>query len=183
MPVPDFSPGEVLTAAAMDSIGLWKVASASATTGTQLYFSNCFSANYDSYRVIVSDLRATTAVGLDVQIGSGGSAASPGYYWVYVNSSYATTSTYNQQGATNTFAWQTVGVADPVSGGVAIDLFNPFLPRRTLISSDRTDARVAGSAGRFNGFHDQQVSYTDLRLSIASGTFNNITAAVYGYRK
>jgi hypothetical protein len=71
MPVPDFSPGEVLTAAAMDSISSWKLADVDFTTSALVEVENVFSANYDHYELILTvigsaatnhDLRFHTAV-------------------------------------------------------------------------------------------------------------------------
>jgi hypothetical protein len=54
MPVPDFSPGEVLTAAAMDSIGMWLVSTTAVGAGAaSVPVNNCFSSDYQSYRVIM----------------------------------------------------------------------------------------------------------------------------------
>jgi hypothetical protein len=67
MPVPDFSPGEVLTSAAMDSIGLWKITpttvagSGVSISGSNVVFTSAanisvngvFSADYDFYKVIL----------------------------------------------------------------------------------------------------------------------------------
>jgi hypothetical protein len=54
MPVPDFSPGEVLTAAAMDSISGWLVASTSFTSSPGVEVQNCFSSSYRNYKVILN---------------------------------------------------------------------------------------------------------------------------------
>ena len=53
MPVPDFSPGEVLTAAAMDSIGLWKIGETSFTNAANPCINGCFSSDYQNYLVQV----------------------------------------------------------------------------------------------------------------------------------
>ena len=57
MPVPDFSPGEVLTAAAMDSIGLWKITSGSIASG-DTNFVGCFTSNYNVYEIYLNNVRA-----------------------------------------------------------------------------------------------------------------------------
>jgi hypothetical protein len=54
MPVPDFSPGEVLTASAMDSIGLWQIASTSFTSSPGVEVQNCFSSSYRNYKVLIN---------------------------------------------------------------------------------------------------------------------------------
>ena len=67
MPVPDFSPGEVLTAQAMDSIGLWKVTSGSFTNQTQLLVDGCFNADFENYRVVLWNLTTASANELRLQ--------------------------------------------------------------------------------------------------------------------
>jgi hypothetical protein len=182
MPVPDFSPGEVLTAAAMDSIGLWKVASVTATSGTVVNIQNCFSANYDAYRVVITDFRTVSVSALFWQLANSGTPANSNYYWNYVNAPFTSTTSYSQQGSSSDVYWATVGVGDTNGGGVVADIFNPFLARTTIISADRTDCRIVGTAGRFNGGHTPQTSYSGLYLTTGVA-ITNLTATVYGYRK
>jgi hypothetical protein len=54
MPVPDFSPGEVLTAAAMDSIGLWKIAEVTYATSSGPQALGCFTSNYQNYKIVIT---------------------------------------------------------------------------------------------------------------------------------
>jgi hypothetical protein len=185
MPVPDFSPGEVLTAAAMDSIGLWKVTTATATSGGFLSIANCFTADYDAYRVVITDARASGATVVEVRFIDGGGVISSNYAWVYVNSSYATTSTYNQQGTTGSASLSVLGgVADPAGGGTAFDVFNPFSSaNKTVVVGSRTDPRTGGAAGAYNGFHNVAQTVTGIYFSLGAGTITNLTATIYGYRK
>ena len=185
MPVPDFSPGEVLTAAAMDSIGLWKVAKGTATTGTLLSIANCFTADYDAYRVVLSDCRISGAVTVDVRLRNSGGQITTNYAWVYVNSSYVTTSTYNQQGATGSSTFSVLGgVGDPTASGTVFDVISPFASaNRTTVIGSRTDARTGGAVGHYSGFHNVAESITGIDFLIGSGTITNLTATIYGYRK
>jgi hypothetical protein len=182
MPVPDFSPGEVLTAAAMDSIGLWKTGSATATSGSVLDIANCFSADYDAYRVVISRAVITTSAAVGVQLSNAGSPNAGNYYWNYVSGGYATTSTYSQIGAANTSNWSPLAIATVDGGGATFDVVGPFLARRTTVQGDRTDPRTTGAAGRFNGFHDVSTSFSGIYFSLSGGTFTDFRAQVYGYR-
>jgi len=185
MTYPSFSAGEVLRATDMNAVGLWKVATATATSGTVLSIANCFTAEYDAFRVVVTNARASGATTVDVRFQNGGGVISTNYAWVYVNSSYATTSTYNQQGATASSTLNVLGgVADPAGGGAAFDVFNPFSSaNKTIVVGSRTDPRTGGAAGAYNGFHDVAQSVTGIYFSIGSGTITNLTATVYGYQK
>jgi hypothetical protein len=187
MPVPDFSPGEVLTAAAMDSIGLWKVVSGNATTGTVLSISNCFTADYDAFRIVITDARCTPgATTIGVRLRNSGGQINTNYSWQYRNSSYATTTSYSQQGATGSTSFSALGgVTDPSGGGgTAFDVFNPFSSsNKTVVAGTRTDPRTVGAGGDYIGFHDVAESITGIDFLLNAGTIVNLTATIYGYRK
>ena len=71
MPVPDFSPGEVLTAAAMDSIGLWLVKTQAVGAGVStIVVSDAFSANYDNYLITYTGGSASTTMNLSLRLGT-----------------------------------------------------------------------------------------------------------------
>ena len=73
MPVPDFSPGEVLTAAAMDSIGLWLVGSGSFTTASEVLLDGVFTSDYLRYQLIFDETDSNTAGITQIQFRSSGS--------------------------------------------------------------------------------------------------------------
>jgi hypothetical protein len=186
MPVPDFSPGEVLTAAAMDSIGMWKTASVSATSGSLVDVANCFSSDYDSYKIVISDFRANTVVGADVQLLLNGVPVTTGYYWMYVNGTYSTTSTYNQQGAANSNIFSSVAIcAGASAGGGSFELYNPNLPTFTTMNMTRIDPRVAptGSGGSGMGYLANSTQYNGVRILATGATITSLKVVVYGYRK
>jgi hypothetical protein len=79
MPVPDFSPGEVLTAAAMDSIGMWLVGSTTVTAQTTGIVDGCFSGNYRNYMMTVTVSDGTANSELVAQLRVGGSPATTNY--------------------------------------------------------------------------------------------------------
>ena len=62
MPVPDFSPGEVLTAAAMDSIGMWKVADGTFTDAASFDVTG-FTSTYTNFRLVLNVGRHSGAGG------------------------------------------------------------------------------------------------------------------------
>jgi hypothetical protein len=183
MPVPDFSPGEVLTAAAMDSIGLWKVASGSATGGAVLNIDNCFSADYRNYRIVLDDVRMTSGVvGLGLNLRVGGSNNVLNYYnirngWDYASGVIATVL------GSNTSVWFAGCIVDGGnSSGCVIDIFQPFLTQKTGYTSQGSDTRTAGTGGlSSSGFHNSATSFTGISISVGA-TYANINATVYGYR-
>ena len=72
MPVPNFSPGEILTASAMDSIGLWEIATVTFSASSSVVVDNVFSADWNDYRVIVNATGSATGFsGFQFRNGSG----------------------------------------------------------------------------------------------------------------
>jgi hypothetical protein len=185
MPVPDFSPGEVLTAAAMDSIGLWKITSASATSGSVLNISNCFSSDYTNYRVTVT-ARTASAVGLNMQLRAAGSnLGTSGYYSTRVGYPYSGggVSLANDNNAAQ---WQIAIIADTTESAGSIDIFNPQIAQRTTYACQGSDSRTpAGALGGFvsSGVYNANTVVDGISINCGANTFSNIVVTVYGYRK
>jgi hypothetical protein len=180
MPVPDFSPGEVLTAAAMDSIGLWKIASVSVTSGSVLAVNNCFTSDYDNYRIVCSNLKSTANVALTMQLRNGTTPSTTGYAfaqafiifgvgaWNFVSTTTGTS--FPAPGNTNTA---------PASNGT-IDVFQPQKAERTGITGQYQafDAFIT-----LAGTHNAGTNIYDGFQLNSAGTFTAGTVTVYGYRK
>jgi hypothetical protein len=184
MPVPDFSPGEVLTAAAMDSIGLWEIATVTATSGTTVNITNLFSSDFANYRVVISAFRvASLAAGLSIQLGTG-TAVNSAYYWAgtYL-SAYSASPSLTSHGAANTASIETNIVSNAsTDGGGAIELYSPNLARQTNFSSIGVDGRTDGAPRlAYSGFHNGTTQFTSLHIT-SGVTISNMVIRVYGYR-
>ena len=59
MTYPSFSSGDILTAADMNGVGLWKIATVS-LSGVTNNIDNVFSSSYDNYRIVISGLNNAT---------------------------------------------------------------------------------------------------------------------------
>jgi hypothetical protein len=199
MPVPDFSPGEVLTAAAMDRIGLWEVASASfsgITTASPLDVNSVFSGDFTNYRLVVriavtgADnssicLRMRTVAaqenGAVYNYGWGGSyvQSGPVFQW----GGYALTNPFTPD--TFFFAGTTPGIG--YSGQATIDIFSPNVARQTrFIGQGWTDYTGANYNVMLHGGGEVGTStaYTGFRIfpSTASGSYTG-EYTLYGYNK
>jgi hypothetical protein len=176
MPVPDFSPGEVLTAAAMDSIGLWKVATFTATSGSSLVCSNVFSSTFENYKIVCSGVRTTGDAAISMKMG----AAASGHYAGYLRAT--TASGFNAGYDNNLASWSQVTVSTSSrSGQFSMDIFNPFLSQSTAMVGNSNDPRTTANAPTgYSGWMNDTNSYTSFTL--AGGTFTNIKVVVYGYR-
>jgi hypothetical protein len=81
MPVPDFAVGEVLTSAAMDSIGLWLVASGSfGPTASEVLLDDVFTSDYLRYQLIFDETDSNTAGITQIQFRTSGSNNATGNY-------------------------------------------------------------------------------------------------------
>jgi hypothetical protein len=175
MPVPDFAPGEVLTAAAMDSIGLWLVKTQTVGTGVStVTVSDVFSANYDNYRIIIS----------------GGTASSAGNNCLFQFGGI-TTNVYSAAGYFVTYGTATVSAYAPAAGATWLVGF--WGQDSTSISMDVINPQKAKHKG-MNTLSSMQFNYsftgqcasttvaTGFTLTPAAGTITGQTIRVYGYR-
>jgi hypothetical protein len=182
MPVPDFSPGEVLTAAAMDSIGLWlvKTQTISATAVSSIIVTNAFSADYDNYLITVSNTEATGANAVyAVQMRTGSTTSTVSYngvlgYWTYAGAAGVANNS-------NASSWGFVGrgtsSGDKMS--FAFNLYAPFLASKTSIS---TQGSAGGDiTGNYTGFHNVASSFDQFVITTPISTTGG-TIRVYGYR-
>jgi hypothetical protein len=189
MPVPDFSPGEVLTAAAMDSIGLWKVGSATAVYGTttQLNISNVFTSDYRAYKIVVSSLRySATNTTLSLQLLNAGTPANTASYdFAYrglgsdgtvrdTNSSAATS--LSDLGCFNT-------TANDYQAQVSFEVINPAVAIVTTFINIAASGFAAFPFTR-NGSarHSVATAYDGIRLFPSAGGNFGAEVVVYGYR-
>jgi hypothetical protein len=181
MPVPDFSPGEVLTAAAMDSIGLWLVKTQTVGTAvSSVTVTNAFSANYDNYRVIYSG-GTQTANDLSMKFGPTSVAGHNTQY--YSTLFYAS----NNPGAfalaqtTNAGDMAWVGGGSTTATWASFDVFSPNLARWSKV---HTGMYQNGNAiGLQTGEHRSTGQFTDLILVAGGGAFmSGGIIRVYGYR-
>jgi hypothetical protein len=179
MPVPDFSPGEVWTAQAADSIGLWLVKTQTVGTGvSSVTVTGAFSADYDNYRVIVSGGSSVAAASISLVLGS----ANTGYYSAQLLTPYSADSiSYLRDN--NNVSFQFAGIASINGLSLDVDILNPFAVDKTgIVYKGRADYRTTGASSAMgSGFQDSATSFTG--FTIATGTtMTGGTIRVYGYR-
>jgi hypothetical protein len=184
MPVPDFSPGEVLTAAAMDSIGLWKIASTSVGTSGNFSILNCFTSDYNRYLIQFENLKCNTGTTFVVfQMLSGTTPSTTGYYDSRIEVNLA--GGVIGAGATNAAQANPSLVIDATNAvGGSLEIFNPATAVTTSYHANGIDPRTTGNPYRAGGgFHNVATAYTGIIFGVLSGNdFATGTATVYGYR-
>jgi hypothetical protein len=180
MPVPNFSPGEVLTAAAMDSIGLWLVKSQTIGTGvSSVLVPDAFSADFVNYRILVTGGASSTPAALGLQMGT--SLTGSGYYLGIIGTNYAGGTSSGQDN--NSTYWTVAGSAMPDGNALDVMLTEPFLARKTgLAIGSRIDYRTNGAGTMGNGFHNTATSYTGFALVVSGANMTGGTIRVYGIR-
>jgi hypothetical protein len=178
MPVPDFSPGEVLTAAAMDSIGLWLVKTVTiGTTVASVPVTDAFSANFDNYLITVSGgVSSVSADNLGLQMGS----TTTGYRSTITGTNVGSTASNAYDNNTNT-RWIWAGAINVQGVNARIELTNPFLALNTFM---QTQMMRTGANGHWVSFGtlENSTSYTGFTIQPASGTLTGGFIRVYGYR-
>jgi hypothetical protein len=178
MPVPDFSPGEVLTAAAMDSIGLWLVKTQTVgTTVSSVTVTGAFSADYDNYLITYNGIAGSANTVLRLTLGS----TSSQYYYGFIYQSLGSATINGLQGQNQASWFYAVPSTTNETAG-SIELWNPFLTKRTSVRSNHTEFVTTGAVGQFVGYLNNTTSYTAFTLTPNAGTITNGTIRVYGYR-
>jgi hypothetical protein len=140
--------------------------------------SNCFSATYDNYRIIVTG--GVGSVGEDVINMTLGSTTT-GYYWSRVGRSW--TNVDASTASANTTSWR-IGGSSTQSIYMIADVTGPFLAEETAFSSTYlyTSTGAAGGGNFAWGYLNNTTSYTAFTLTSAGGTLTGGTIRVYGYR-
>jgi hypothetical protein len=178
MPVPDFAVGEVLTAAAMDSIGLWKIAETSFTTTATPFIDGCFSADYENYLVVFRGLSSLTNNYTNVQL----RAATVPKATNYSRAGFVVT-TANTSGAdsggTGQNGWRVSGQS---SSGIyaTMNFYRPFTSAETGYT---VQSSYVGNLYTHTGTQTESYSADGFQL-VASGNAATYTGTmrVYGYR-
>jgi hypothetical protein len=187
MPVPDFSPGEVLTAAAMDSIGLWKVTSG-ALSGTSTNFVGCFTTDYDNYRIVVDSITSNNTGDVYVRFLANTTPAITQYYWAMRGLSQGATSADNSSGSTSFgfTGWAQVGANNLALGHIFMDVSSPKLSLRTFVNTSASgyQSTIGGFFNRTGMFViDNTNQYDGIQFLTNSATTFTGNVTIYGYRK
>jgi len=195
MGYPTFNVGDVLTAADMNAVGLWRVTNCTAssaggtaatasngvitvgTGNTSVTVNNAFSTDYDNYRIIYTNGTSSNTGSLNLSLG----ATTTNYFNSTTYTVFATggvASTFNN-GVTGAFVY--AGATDPTNGTfLTVDVFSPFLTRHTGYGGSFIVTDVAGHTG---GIQKSNTSFTSFTITPGAGTLTGGQIRVYGYRK
>ena len=185
MAVKTFTSGEILTSADTNTYlansGLVYVASAN-MTGATVTISNCFTATYDSYKVIFTSTACTTNPNVYFQLCIGGTPTASNYYWsVWTVSSGGTNA--QSTGAPGTSVNPGFAAAVLPQGQQIIEFTYPFATANTVfqVFDNRNDS-VYQQMRNGGGIHLNAASHDGIRFGVTTGTMTGVVT-VYGYRK
>jgi hypothetical protein len=181
---PSFAVGQVLTSATMNQVGLWKIKTATATSGNTLTVTDAFSADFRNYRINLNFINSIANATVTFRLGS--AATNYRYGFIGIPTNAATALVRQGSGTTSTTqGWiglQT-GTAGNRSGG-SIDLFDPFTTSQTAWTSTSSNGLGDNTTGPYvgGGWQTDNTSFTDITFTTSAGTIIELTATVYGYR-
>jgi hypothetical protein len=180
MAIKTFTTGEVLTAADTNTYlansGLVYVTSATAGSAVStLTVSNCFSATYDNYRIVISGGTASASGNnMNFQFSgiTGSDYQTAGFFMTYG------TPTVSAFASAQITTWL-IGFFGLNNTGVTMDVISPFASKWKGMST----ASPLTYNYSFTGQCSSTTSATGFTLTPAAGTFTGQTVTVYGYRK
>ena len=180
MTYPVFASGDVLNASEMNAVGLWLVKTQTIGTGvSSVIVSDCFTTDYDNYKIVISGGTQTSANGLlTMQLRTGGTTATTGYYNTFIYSPYAggvlTANTNNGSG------WAYMASALLNNGwSSSVDILQPRLATYTSIIGANARGDLGGTV---QGFHGGLTAYESAVFTVGAGTMTGGTIKIYGYR-
>jgi hypothetical protein len=180
MPVPDFSPGEVLTAQAMDSVAMWKIAETSFTNAANPFINGCFSSDYQNYLVQVTAIGSGTA---DLYFRMRSGVSTPETGGVYDRYGFSWITSGNNLVSANLVAAVISDIGSTANSNVAgsVTLYRPNETVHTVTNSHSWGNQ---SGGVFFPTHriETTTAYTGIELTTLSATTLTGTMRVYGYR-
>lgn len=180
MAIKTFTTGEVLTASDTNTYlanaGLVYVTSATIGSAvSSVTVSNCFSATYDNYKIVVNGGTGSTTSNVSCQLSgiTTGVYEQLGFFQVWG------TSTLNAYAASTVTSF-IAGEAMATRYAIDIDIKNPFasIQKFGLIGSQSTRVQYT-----MPFYINSTTSATGFTLTPGSGTLTGGTITVYGYRK
>ena len=174
-----YTSGEVLTATSLNDNfafaaqgGLVRVGGG-ALSSTSTTFSSVFSATYDAYKVVLTNLLSSDHTYF--QIGS----ATASYYSCGAKVTYGATVSGN--GGNNTSQFERLGYSAGTNYfGATIEIQNPFLSVETAAQWTFVGTNPADGSAMMIGFLDTTASYTSIKIGASSGNLTG-TCNIYGY--
>jgi len=185
MPVPNFSPGEVLTANAMDQVGLWKVASGP-LSGTATNFAGCFPTDFVNFRIVIDQIVFDASPAeLYYQFLNGTTAVNSNYRWAFVGLTANNLGKNANESTVQTQCFTGVSItsfANLVLSTLTMDVIGPNIANRTFA---HTSAIGFESTNMFRygvTMNNATTAFDGIRFLTNSAAQFTGKVTVYGYR-
>jgi hypothetical protein len=174
-----FTTGEVLTAADTNTYlansGLVFIKSQTVGSGVaSVTVSDAFSSTYDNYKITYTNGSCSVITILAMRLG--GTVTQYYNAGLSVPFTGATALQQNNGGS----AWSPIGVTGSDYANINLELFSPFLSKKTFLSSEYLYVLEYTKSG---GYLNDTTSYTAFTIIPGGGTLTGGTVTVYGYRK
>jgi hypothetical protein len=176
---PEFTAGQVLTAAQMNAVGLWEISSTTFSAVSSHAVNGCFNADYDSYRIIFLCSRSTTNQ-ITMRLRVAMTDNTDAVYATQILRASGTTLT--GVGANNT-SLTFNNTTDSETMSAVFDIHSPFLAVNTLLQGQSSQGmfNTASQSSTFWMRHASTAAFTGLNFIASTGTITG-TCQVYGYR-
>ena len=181
MAIKTFTTGELLTASDTNTYlansGLVFIKQQTIGNGVgSVTVSSAFSADYDSYQIVVSG--GTSSGNFTTRLTLGSTAT--GYYFAGAYCTYANVVSGSSGG--NVASWLTTS-NNTDANVLNVFLSQPFLAKPTVYSTNYYGVSSGDGAIALQGYLNNSTSYTAFTLTNSGGTYTAGTITVYGYRK
>jgi len=182
MSFPSFASGEVLTAADMNAVGLWKVASGTlslSTTPTQVtsVFNN---ANFPNYKLLITTTARSTSNKMLLKFILGTTPDSSAYYAGGIGASSSSNTTLYFERSNNATSLSLQKASSAANAMVGMEIIAPNQAIPTMYSGFFMETNDV-DAYTFGGGHNVGTAYNGFELFTSSGT-QTVTYQLYGYR-
>jgi hypothetical protein len=180
---PDFTAGQVLTAAQMNAIGLWVVKTETAfSAAASVTADSVFTADFTNY---VLKLRYTTSTtgSVSFKLRASGTSASTNYNYQSINGNGSSVAASGSTAQTSA----NIGILTNGSfySSASVDLFGPQLAEATTYTSTNMNSQGAYTAPinyYIAGNHSTATAYDGIEILVASGTMTG-SYTIYGYNE
>jgi hypothetical protein len=189
MPVPDFAVGEVLTSAAMDSIGLWLIETKDVVTAGIVDFDDVFSTDYRGYKLMWDYQQNTSTGDLRMQYKNSSGAIANNYFFgwggSYVSSGTPTWASFSLASTSQASAFVCPAATATNRCAGWHELINPT-DQNIAYGQGQGSSRSASATVTFANLmggthHNTSDVRTGVRLFPSAGTMTG-KFTLYGYR-
>ena len=185
MTFPSFSSGEVLRAADMNAVGLWKVASGTLSS-TSTNFVGCFTSDYDNYLILLDKVAVSSAADIYIRFLNGSTPdAGANYFWAYVGYTISAGGVNSNAGTGQTIGF--TGITSSVGGeglsAATMTCFSPTMVNRTFISSSALSYPTQFATRNGMTHNNSNSVYNGIQFLTSSAATMSGNVTIYGYRK